>query len=255
MEQDLFNEFDEVFFTDGYRLANENLTEISKESIIELTNKSYKYTEEIIESFKSQCNKEEVVIECEKKCSFCCYQSVLVAPHEAIYVWHYIKQMTNIEIKEKIFSRIEEKNKKTSKMKTNEFLHFKSPCPFLEGNLCSIYPVRPFGCRLHLSASKKSCKKDYENPADFSIYPDLFEFPLRAGRMINEGICRFLSEKGINSFEWMLESSLSLLANDEEIIEKWLQGENIFQPRILPESEIEYLKKFDLGNIDPGENI
>lgn len=49
------------------------------------------------------------------------------------------------------------------------------PCPFLHENACSIYPVRPVACRLHLVTSPPElCAREIENDEKYEV-PDRIE--------------------------------------------------------------------------------
>jgi Fe-S-cluster containining protein len=79
------------------------------------------------------------------------------------------------------------KNEVTKGMKVMEFLHYKYPCPLLMKGICIAYKARPMTCRTYISSGKDGCNEEYRNPSDMNIFPDLYEFTIRAGRMINEG--------------------------------------------------------------------
>jgi len=49
----------------------------------------------------------------------------------------------------------------------------------------------------------------------------------------------------LKSTEWILESSLSLIFSGEEIINKWIQGEECFKRKELSGKEWELFRKFD----------
>lgn len=103
---------------------------------------------------------------CEPGCAVCCTRSVVITAVEGEMIHHHVR------------ARGEEEwltgcllNKGTTRrplMTTNEFAGFclegkeapseeegsRRPCPFLEGNLCRIYEVRPFACRCFFSQEK-----------------------------------------------------------------------------------------------------
>ena len=99
-------------------------------------------------------------------------------------------------------------------------------------------------CRTYISSRVDGCIEEYHNPKDVNIYPDLYDFTIRAGRMINEGICNYLFENNIPSPEWQIESGLLTTFEDKDAIEKWLRGENIFQTRDLTIEELTYIDNF-----------
>jgi uncharacterized protein len=74
---------------------------------------------------------------CAKGCGHCCHVSVPIADFEARYIADYIKTEP-VALKRSIRHDLAEFSEKT-------------PCPFLQDGACSIYPVRPLTCRLHVN--------------------------------------------------------------------------------------------------------
>ncbi|GAB6193614.1 YkgJ family cysteine cluster protein [Desulfocastanea catecholica] len=102
-------------------------------------------------------------VACRKGCSYCCTQNVTITALEGESILRYI-------VAEGMSSWLAEKlscppGHQPPRMTTNDFAEAclegrevdpgdqqnLSVCPFLEDNLCRIYPVRPFGCRLFIS--------------------------------------------------------------------------------------------------------
>lgn len=100
---------------------------------------------------------------CHKGCSGCCTQNVTITAVEGEAILRYVlAENMSLWLAEKLsFLR----SHLPPKMTTNEFAaaclagqdadpgdrQNLAICPFLESNLCAIYPVRPFGCRLFIS--------------------------------------------------------------------------------------------------------
>ena len=42
-------------------------------------------------------------------------------------------------------------------------------------------------CRIYLSTDVKTCHEFYKNPDNIENYPALLDFPMKAGKMMNEG--------------------------------------------------------------------
>lgn len=100
---------------------------------------------------------------CARGCSGCCTQNVTMTAVEGEAILRFIiAQDMVLWLAEKLAS---EPIHQAPTMTTNQFaaaclegrdtaadfLHSAAVCPFLEKNLCSIYPVRPFSCRLFIS--------------------------------------------------------------------------------------------------------
>jgi len=100
---------------------------------------------------------------CHRGCSGCCTQNVTITAVEGEAILRFIlAEDMSLWMAEKLASP---RTHQTPKMTTNDFAaacfegkdvdpeayHNLSVCPFLEKNICTIYPVRPFACRLFIS--------------------------------------------------------------------------------------------------------
>ena len=77
-------------------------------------------------------------------------------------------------------------------------------------------------CRIYLSSSEKACKKEHNEPGNQEHIPDLFEFPLHTGRMLNEGFVSCLKQMGIASVEIPLEQGYASLVTLGQTFESWI---------------------------------
>ena len=225
-------EYDNVFFQDGYRLAREKLDAGPvRETIVEILESAYASIDSLIDSFQRRCRREGLRVDCKGGCASCCSQAVLVSAHEVLYMFSWMqKELSPVKF-EQIREMALDKNRHTRQMEARDFLHFIHPCPFLEQDLCLIYPVRPMACRIYLSSDVESCKLQNDNPDDHNFMARLYRFPLRSGRLINEGIRRALKEKGILPAEWLIESFLCQVFDDREFLTRWIDDYKSFKIR------------------------
>ena len=108
---------------------------------------------------------------CHMGCSGCCTQNVTITAVEGEAILRYIlNEDMSCWMAEKLASP---RTHQAPQMTTNDFAsiclegkdndpgdHYNlAICPFLEKNLCKIYPVRPFGCRLFIS--RKTCSSTH----------------------------------------------------------------------------------------------
>lgn len=80
------------------------------------------------------------------------------------------------------------------------------------------YEARPMACRIYMSMSVDSCKTFYKKPDDETNYPALLEFPLQAGRMMNEGFNKGLKAAGLKGSELLMEEALLIAHNNGETL-------------------------------------
>lgn len=108
----------------------------------------------------------KIKLDCRDGCSICCILRVELKAHEVFAIQTHIEQSFSKERKEKLIERLKAHAERIKPMTPEEHKATNVECPMLENNSCSIYPVRPFGCRMHHSYDLKSCEYSFENPHD-----------------------------------------------------------------------------------------
>lgn len=88
---------------------------------------------------------------CRRGCSHCCHMPVSISEVEV----KYIEKSTGIKRAKELISDIK----------------IDSPCPFLEGDECSIYSSRPFACRSHFAMTSDNtyCKVEYRDKYEMTL--------------------------------------------------------------------------------------
>lgn len=209
------SENDKVFFNDGLNLVNGSLQNgIEKKSILQTTRQSQDAIDGLITALTNEAERQNIKVDCRKGCNWCCHQPIFATSHEILFVWEFIKLNFKEDEVNTIIQNAFNNYQKRGRMEEKQLLSSKMPCPLLKNGSCSIYPARPLICRIYLSMSEKSCKTFFDEPDHKSSFPELFEFPLQAGRMVNEGISKGLNDKGINNREMLLEEGLLLAFNN-----------------------------------------
>ena len=128
--------------------------------------------------------------------------------HEVLYLKTWMHHFLTPEKIRGIMERAEAKHVATSVMSYDAQMTYRHACPFLENHSCMVYEARPMACRIYMSYDRESCRRDYENPNDKIHFPRLFDFPLRAGRMMNEGFTAAIRTYGYHSEEHRLEAGI-----------------------------------------------
>ena len=222
---DQYAEIDQAFFADGYRLAESSLHDkLNNETLLNHLKAQYDIIDSLLESFQHRVIANGVGIDCRKGCAWCCHQQVLVMPGEMLLIADYIENNFDSGTKKVVLQRAVEKDEKVKDLDAGRALQAKIPCPLLQDGSCSVYPVRPMACRIYLSSNLDSCLQEFHHPDDPNAYPELFDFPLHVGRMMNSGLIYYLKEKGIIVYENRLEKLLRMILEEPERGEKWLSG-------------------------------
>ncbi|TKG95508.1 YkgJ family cysteine cluster protein [Puteibacter caeruleilacunae] len=204
-----FTENDRIFYADGYRIGQEALAKGKNETnIFAGIRKLYEQIDQLNDLIFDQARKSNYPIDCKKGCEWCCHQPVFLLSHEVHFLKSYLGKHLAPDQFGKVLTVAKDKNDKVEHLSQQEILNYKSPCPLLVNGVCSAYEARPMACRIYLSSKVSTCKKFYDDPENKDNYPALLEFPLRAGRMLNEGFRAALKSNGILSVEFRMEEGL-----------------------------------------------
>lgn len=216
-------EIDRIFYRDGYRLAHAYLDqELSAVQLGEAIRALYSAIDELIEAFLQRAAAENQPVSCKNGCAWCCHQEVFAITHEFLYLNEYVQKHLSEEEKEAVLDRAREKVKLTMNKSVEEQLKIRSACPFLESGSCMVYEARPMACRIYLSASESSCRKEHDHPSDKRSFPGLFDFPLQAGRMMNEGFVAWLKQAGLQVSELPIEQGYSSMLTLGQSMQEWI---------------------------------
>ncbi|MFC2138468.1 YkgJ family cysteine cluster protein [Bacteroidota bacterium] len=241
----IINDIENAFYRDGYLLAKNIISsEFDSRSIYTISKNTYKIIDDLLSLFSDRCKEEKKKIACKEGCAWCCHQTVMVLPFEVFYIINYLYTKISFDDIKIIKDRTIEKNKKTSKMLAMDYIHHKEKCPFLENETCLVYEYRPMACRIYLSSAVDTCIHEFRNPKKVNIFPSLYDLPLKAGKMMNEGIAKALAEKGIAIEELKFESALKQVFEKEITVDEWLKGKKVFFKKPLTKKEIKYMEKF-----------
>jgi len=209
MASTTLTEQDKIFYSDGYRMAQSVIEKgINKEKQFQITKEIYTSIDQLIDSIYNMAQKQGIEIHCKAGCAYCCHQAVFAASHEFEYLADYINMYLSKQEIKGIRERAIEKNNKVAPLAYDDMLKNKEACPLLEDGKCMAYEARPMGCRIYLSMKLASCVEFFNNPENKENYPALLEFPLQAGRMLNEGFIAGLKSGGKESVELRVEEGV-----------------------------------------------
>jgi len=220
-------DFEQVFFEDGKQLASAVPVKQEFENLLYALRQLYHNADTLIDAFVQRCESDGIPVDCHLGCQWCCHQSVFATTHEIIVVAAYLEKHFSKDVTDQIKERAKEKETRLSKLSPADSLKQSIPCPLLRKGICMVYPVRPMGCRIYLSASEKSCHAKYLRPDDADVVPELFNFTLKAGRQLNEGFASALREEGFSVEEQRIEHILLKLMESPGKKDEWLRGATI----------------------------
>ena len=221
-------EIDKIFYRDGYRIAQSYLEqELSPVQMTEAIKALYAAIDELLEAFLQRAGDEGQPVSCKKGCAWCCHQEVFAITHEFLFLNEYVQKHMTEEEQDAVMKRAREKVKLSMNKSVAEQLKIRAACPFLDSGTCLVYKVRPMACRIYLSASEPSCRKEHDKPSDKRSFPGLFEFPLQAGRMMNEGFVAWLKKAGLQVSELPIEQGYSSMVTLGQGMKEWISSKQV----------------------------
>ena len=166
-------------------------------------------------------------IECRTGCAHCCQLRVVAFPHELIAIYLYIKKSFSPDKVLEIKSSVKKQFELIRRFTQDEHFTTNVPCPLLEDNKCSVYPVRPLSCAGYHSASEAACKYSNEHPEIVEI--EKAHIPMVAGiKSVQEiqvyAVLAVLQAIGDDSEQYELIKSLHGIFQDPTVIQRWVKG-------------------------------
>jgi len=167
-------------------------------------------------------------IDCCSGCNFCCYLRVGVRAHEIFLIANFVQERFTAPQLNSLRQSLGEHVIKVGSLSPLEHQTRNSRCSLLEGQLCSVYKVRPFACRAYHSNSVQSCKHSFDNPTDISESRDQDE-------VIKDLWIRFAAyahgvymRLGYDSSHYELGTALSEALNNPHCRKRWRRGQKAF---------------------------
>ena len=199
-----------AFYADGFTIGMEIFsTGFSQKKLFENIREMHESIDNFIQSFDAFVTQNGKKINCRKGCSWCCHQPVFALSYELDYLNHFVSKNFTLQKQNEIRERAKEKQQKLKSLPEKELLNSKVPCPLLENGSCIAYEARPVACRIYLSTNVKTCLDFFHKPENKKSIPALLDFPMRAGKMMNEGFKTALKTNGKKEEEFRIEEKLT----------------------------------------------
>ncbi len=206
-----FTAVEKAFYSDGYLLGMKVVESgLSQNILFSSISEMYSAIDELINSVSTLAQKHNQSIHCKKGCEYCCHQPVFALEYEMQYLNSFIKERFSDKRQNEIGEKADENRFNLIDLDKTQILNSKQPCPLLKNGTCSAYEARPMACRIYLSTDVNSCITFYDKPKDKSSFPALLDFPMRAGRMMNEGFKAALKTKVLVMKEFRIDEKIKL---------------------------------------------
>ena len=136
--------------------------------------KAYASFDEFVEKFKTDYS---VKLACHEGCSICCYLRVDAKAHEILAIANFIASKFSPDVRTSTLDRLNSHAQLVHGLSYTEHMATNIVCPLLVDGRCSIYSMRPFGCRRHQSQRIDVCQHSFDYPKDLE-YPSARHVPL-----------------------------------------------------------------------------
>lgn len=164
-------------------------------------------------------------IACQAGCAWCCTERIHVTPAEALRIAAWLRENVASQELAALRERLAEVASQTNGLTWQEHVRLRIPCPLLKNNFCSVHVVRPLVCRSHNSLDSKQCERHMQNPSEAIVaYKPQQEIANGTAKGLNAG----LAAAGLDGEFVELVSALRTIFDNEEIDQRWLDGERLF---------------------------
>jgi len=125
-----------------------------------------------------------VALDCCPGCSLCCYLRVDAKAHEVLAIAHFVHTRFTPAEREQLIGRLRAHSERVAPLSYPEHMATNVVCPLLVDGRCTVYAMRPFGCRRHQSQRVSACQYSYDHPEDLAFpssrHPGLFMAAMQA---------------------------------------------------------------------------
>lgn len=166
---------------------------------------------------------------CESGCYYCCHNQVeMTAPEALVLAGFLAAHFSPDEIRLVQDRAANSLTRQAGKSKIQlAALRAEFPCPLLADGLCSVYEVRPLMCRAMHSLQAEACRQELADPnlnlVTFYDHRHVVSVSLSQGLI---DACRALGyQSGPVNLVRVLGENLA----PENLVDRWLRGEEVFQ--------------------------
>ncbi len=180
---------------------------------------------------------------CHEGCSFCCHMRVVATVPEVLAIANEIRLHWDRREISTLTDRIEILNSKSHGQSDEEWGIRRYRCPLLVDGICSVYNTRPLDCRAYNSQSVSACRDAWKSYLEWDV--PVNQHVLAIYKNLQAGVLNGLVSMGRSSRLVELTAALNIALKVEQVVEKWRDGEPIFE-----EAEIDPLDPEQLAFTD-----
>jgi hypothetical protein len=163
---------------------------------------------------------------CRAGCAFCCYlPTVLVTAAEAVHLAAWLQTHCTSEELTTIRQRLAERLQLHTSTPTQG--QRPLPCALLQDDRCMAYAARPLKCRGWNSLRREACEQAYGHGSGTSQVPaDAYAFVM--SNAVLNGLGDSATQNGLDGDSYDLTHALWCVLDMQNVIERWRNGERLF---------------------------
>jgi Fe-S-cluster containining protein len=159
-------------------------------------------------------------------CAFCCAIPVAVSAPEALYIAAYLQGTLSAEAQVDLCMYLRARVEERQGWAVDARHARKRFCVFLgDDRQCSIYPIRPLGCRGYNSMSRAACEEAFTGQED---RVQMHEGVREVAAGVIYGLILASKELELEWGRYELEGAVLRALDTPEAAERWARGEQVF---------------------------
>ncbi|WP_245257460.1 YkgJ family cysteine cluster protein [Methylocapsa acidiphila] len=179
-------------------------------------------------------------VACHGGCAACCAIRVAATAPEILLIARTINDLPKrLEIEGKIIDA----DRMTRRLDPQQRMLAGLVCPFIEQDLCVIYPVRPMACRGHASFDQRACAEAMAGRAG-DVPISALHLTVRS--LVQNSMQSALRDAGLSWANYELNQGLQIALADNSCEARWLAGEDVFASALIADVSLaEMAETFD----------
>lgn len=212
----------------AFRIASETLGEAPQpEQALQTIRLIYGEVDQAIEQVTAGVKRA-----CVPGCDHCCHYAVIGTFLEVGAILDFLKNRFTEEQMRALEQKLEAYQRVVAPMFGKNLVKVRTPCPFLEGAMCSVYEVRPLRCRGMNSLDVHACKVrrfDAESLLPLPMAPMQLDF----ARAANSGLRASFGQKNIFPDDLDVARAVAIALEEPDPIQQHLERGHVFTPAML----------------------
>jgi Fe-S-cluster containining protein len=185
--------------------------------------------------YRAEHEGETGAVACCGGCASCCTIRVAATAPEIFLIADFIRTAAPA-LTASLVAKIAAADETTRQLDESSRMAVGTICPFIEADLCVIYPVRPLACRGHASFDKEACVSALAGQA-CEVPVSVTHVEARA--LVQNAMQSALRDAGLAWGTYELNEALLVALTDDACEAKWAAGGDPFAAALITEVSLE----------------